>query len=263
MDAHRSPWEGGPDEQLLLRPGARPLSPLDDADGQRLAAHGINPLRAVRATLAAQLPLKTLELGSGAGAEGSLLTVRRRQLLAINSIEQGTRWARFAGRDRNTWPRLARQVHAFLLGLAGSGAFGKGADLQPCEVTCDERLHGEEELAAGIVHCLVALPTPRAGVYRSFLVTHRPDGSSVRRVTTRTLPPGTRFVVDEPVGRGPAVDPSLDETAPRRTLAQELFAPSPEARAPASGVVRPAEATAARRLDQELVARLHGDLAGR
>jgi phage tail sheath protein FI len=231
MDAHRSPWEGGPDEQLLLRPGSRPLSALEDADCQRLSAHGINPLRAVRSTLAAQLPLKTLELGSGAGAEGSLLTVRRRQLLAINSIEQGTRWARFAGRDRNTWPRLARQVHAFLLGLAGSGAFGKGQELQHCEVTCDERLHDESDLAAGAVHCLVSMPTPRAGVHRTFLITHRPEGSNVRRVTTRTLPPGTRFVVDDPAARAPAGDPSLDETAPRRTLAQELFAPSAETRA--------------------------------
>jgi hypothetical protein len=235
---------------------------LDDADCQRLAAHGINPLRAVRSSLAANLPLKTLELGSGAGAEGALLTVRRRQLLAINSIEQGTRWARFAGRDRNTWPRLARQVHAFLLGLAGSGAFGKGHELQPCEAICDERLHHEQDLADGAVHCLVSLPTPRIGEYRSFMVTHRPEGSSVRRVTTRLLPPGTRFHVDEPAPR-PEQDPSLDETAPRRTLAQELFAPTAEPRTSLASALLGPESAATRRFDLELISRLHDDLAGR
>ncbi len=38
MDSHRSPWDGLPDEQILLRPGTRPLHA---ADGRRLPeAHG-------------------------------------------------------------------------------------------------------------------------------------------------------------------------------------------------------------------------------
>ena len=138
MDAHQSPWDGLPDEPLLLRPGTRPLRLLTEAECQRLAAHGINPLHAVRANGAAIAALKTLALGTGCGPEASLLTFRRRQLLALNSVELGTRWARFEGRDRNIWPRLARQVRSFLLGLSASGAFGRGADMQQCEVVCDE-----------------------------------------------------------------------------------------------------------------------------
>ncbi len=49
MDAHRSPWDGLPDEQILLRPGTRPLQLLTDADCQRLTTQGINPLHSVRA----------------------------------------------------------------------------------------------------------------------------------------------------------------------------------------------------------------------
>jgi len=178
-------------------------------------------------------------------------------LLTINSIENGTRWARFEGRDRNTWSRLARQVHAFLLGLAASGAFGKGADMQHCEVVCDERVNTMDDVRSGVVHCLVSLPTPRLGEYRSFMFTHRLEGSTVQAVKPRQLPPGTRFTVHEPP-RSPLAA-SLEDTAPRRTLAQELFAPTPDQRpAASSGALRP-EAATARRLDPDLVARLYGE----
>jgi hypothetical protein len=257
MDSHNSPWDGLPDEQILLRPGTRPLHTLTDVDCQKLTAQGVNPLHAVRASVASTAQLKTLARGTGAGPESSLLTCRRRQLLTINSIERGTRWARFEGRDRNTWPRLARQVHTFLLGLAASGAFGKGADSQHCAVVCDERVNTVDDVRSGVVNCLVSLPTPRIGAHRSFMFTHRLEGSAVRAVQPRQLPPGTRFTVREPPRS--AIDGSLEDTAPRRTLAQVLFAPPPDQRpAVSSGALRP-EAAAARRLDLNLIARLYGE----
>ena len=257
MDSHRSPWDGLPDEQILLRPGTRPLQLLSDVDCQKLTAQGVNPLHAVRASVAGTAQLKTLARGTGAGPESSLLTFRRRQLLTLNCIESGTRWARFEGRDRNTWPRLARQVQTFLLGLAASGAFGKGADAQHCEVVCDERVNTLDDLRNGVVHCLVSLPTPRLGENRSFMLTHRLEGSAVRAVSQRQLPPGTRFTVhDRP--RRVSVG-LLEDNAPRRTLAQELFAPPPDQRpAATSGTLRP-EAAAARRLDLNFIARLYGE----
>jgi hypothetical protein len=257
MDSHRSPWDGLPDEQILLRPGTRPVQLLTDADCQRLTAQGINPLHSVRASVASTAPLKTLARGTGAGPESSLLTFRRRQLLTINSIESGTRWARFEARDRNTWPRLARQVHTFLRGLAASGAFGKGAHLQHCEVVCDERVNTVDDVRNGVVHCLVSLPTPRIGEYRSFMFTHRLEGSAVRAVKSRELPPDTRFTVRE--RPRPGIDDSLEDTAPRRTLAQELFAPMPDQRPAASSDALRPEAAAARRLDLNLIARLYGE----
>ena len=202
-------------------------------------------------------PLKTLARGSGSGPESALLTFRRRQLLTINSIESGTRWARFEGRDRNTWPRLARQVHTFLLGLAASGAFGKGADMQHCEVVCDERVNTIDDLRNGEVHCLVSLPALRSGEFRSFMLTHRLEGSTVRAVKPQQLPPGTRFTIRERTL--PSGDATLEDTAPRRTLAQELFAPVPDQRPAASSDVLRPEAAAARRLDLNLIARLYGE----
>jgi hypothetical protein len=256
MDSHRAPWDGLPDEQILLRPGTRPLRLLTDAECSRLAAQGVNPLHAVRASVAGVAPLKTLARGSGSGTESSLLTFRRRQLLTINSVELGTRWARFEGRDRNTWPRLTRQVRAFLLGLAASGAFGKGAEMQQCEVVCDQRINTADDLAEGVVHCLISLPALRAGEVRSFMLTHRLEGSTVRQVRWRRLPAGTRLTVGEPPS---SLDDSLEDTAPRRTLAQELFASAPDQRPAApSDTLRP-EAAAARRLDLNLIARLYGE----
>jgi uncharacterized protein len=257
MDAHHSPWDGVPDEQILLRPGTRPLQVLADGECQRLIAQGINPLHAMRASVAAQAPLKTLARGSGIGPESSLLTFRRRHLLTLNSIEHGTRWARFEARDRNCWPRLARQVRSFLAGLAASGAFGKGAEPQPCEVVCDERLHTLADLEAGTVNCLVSLPALRPGEYRAYLLTHRRDGSRVRAAQPRELPPGTRFTVGERPLALP--DVASDGIAPRRTLAQELFAPVPEHRAALASEFARAEAAPARRLDLNLVARLYGE----
>ncbi len=257
MDSHRSPWDGLPDEQILLRPGTRPLQLLTETDCQKLTGQGVNPLHAVRASVAGTAQLKTLARGTGAGPESSLLTFRRRQLLTINSIESGTRWARFEGRDRNTWPRLARQVQTFLLGLAASGAFGKGADAQQCDVVCDERVNALEDVRNGVVHCLVSLPTPRPGESRSFMLTHRLEGSTVRVVSPRQLPPGTRFTVREPPR--PRTGGSLEDAAPRRTLAQELFASTPDQRpAVASDTPHP-EAAAARRLDLNFIARLYGE----
>jgi hypothetical protein len=257
MDVHRSPWDGMPDEQLLLRPGTRPLHLLGDAESQKLSAHGINPLQVLRPAGLPAAPMKTLALGTGTGPDSSLLSVRRRQLLVLNSIEQGTRWARFDGRDRLTWPRLARQVRTFLFGLAASGAFGKGPDLQACEVICDERINDDEDLAAGRVHCLVALPATRPGEWRSFMLTHSREGTTLRHVKSRTLPEGTRFTVRDSPWSPRSRDTVQPEAVVRRTLAQELFASPAERPVPLSA--DDAESTAPRRLDPDLIARLYGE----
>jgi phage tail sheath protein FI len=258
MDAHRSPWDGGPDEQILLRPGTRPLHLLSDGDCQKLSGHGINPLHAMRPGGTSLAPLKTLARGTGLGPDSSLLTSRRRQLLVLNSVEQGTRWARFETRDRNTRTRLARQVRTFLLGLAGAGAFGRGAELQTCEVVCDERINTDRDIEAGLVHCLVSLPAARIGEWRSFMITHRLEGTTIRAIKTHVLPDGTRMTVHDTVGRA-RPDPSLEDTQPRRTLAQELFAPPPDQRPAAPSNVLDPEAATARRLDLNLIALLHGE----
>jgi hypothetical protein len=173
-------------------------------------------------------------------------------LLILNSIEIGTRWARFEGRDRSTWSRLERQVRNFLQPLAAAGVFGS-AEGEACTVVCDERIVSPEDLDAGCVNMLVSLRTQRPDEYQSFMITHRPEGSSVRPVRSNRLPADTRMTVPEFDS-----DPSVDDTLPRRTLAQHLFGrhfePRPDSDSTAVRSGQP-EAAAAGSRDLDLVGR--------
>lgn len=239
MDVHRPLWSSGPDEELLLRPGMRAARLLGDAERARLVSHGVNPLQSLRSADPRGAPLRTLAGGTGSGPDSELLTARRRQLLVVNSVELGTRWARFEGRDPGTRPRLERQVRAFLQPLASAGLFGLAAG-DPCRVVCDERINSPEDLAAGRVNLLVSLRSQRPDEYQSFMISHCAEGSSVRPVRSNSLPAGTRLSVA-------AVEAAyaLDETQPRRTLAQHLFGhrdprPGPTSAQPGPGGAEPA-----------------------
>ena len=256
MDEYRPLWQAGTDEEILLRPGTRPARILTEGERSRLVAHGINPLQSLRSADPRGVSLRTLAGGSGSGPDSTLLTARRRQLLIVNSIEHGTRWARFEGSDRNVGAKLLRQVRSFLQPLAATGLFGTAGG-EPCYVVCDERINSADDLAAGCVHLLVALRSQRPDEYQSFMITHRPEGSSVRPVRSNRLPAGSRMTVGEVVS-----EPSLEDTQPRRTLAQQLFGQHLEPRPGSTSTVArfgAAEAAAAGRRDLDLVGRQHLD----
>lgn len=257
MDEQRSPWQAGPDEELLLRPVARPEFVLTEAERRRLAAHGINPLQSLRSASPRPLTLRTLAGGSAGSAEARRLTAQRRSLLLMASLERGTRWAMFESPERSVWQKLQRQVEAFLKPLAASGLFGPAGESGPVEVVCDERINGPDDVAAGRINVLVSLPGGQPGQWRSFMVTQSRSGGRVRPVRTNLLPPGTRMTVDVP--EAPRTG---DDTQRSRTLAQELFGHYSEPR-PAPSVVatdRGTPAAAAGRLDAEAIARIHREL---
>jgi phage tail sheath protein FI len=250
MDVHRPLWSAGPDAEVLLRPGIRPARLLTEGERTRLVAHGVNPLQSLRSADPRGVPLKTLAGGSGASPDSLLLTARRRQLLVINSIEVGTRWARFEGRQHSSWRRLERQVRAFLQPLAAAGLFGLVAEGEPCSVVCDERINAVTDLETGRVNLLVALRTQRPDEYQSFMITHSPEGSTVRPVRSNRLPAPTHMTVPEE-----EYEPALEDTQPRRTLAQHLFGHREPRPGSTSTVARfgQAEAAAAGRRDLDLV----------
>ena len=254
LDERRSPWQSGRDEELLLRPGTRPLLPLGEAERARLVAHGINPLQSLRSTGAAPA-LRTLD---GRSAEGSRLTRRRRSLLVLGSIDRGTRWVVFNAGDRTAWRRLERQVRDFLAPLAAEGLFGQAGVADDCWVVCDERVNPPHEVEAGRVSLLVGLRGARAGEFGTWMITHAPDGSRVRPVRSRLLPAGTRMTVH---GLPPA---SVDAVVPApRTVAQELYGYYRERRpGDGSGAGIPPVAAAAGRRDFEGIAHFHRDLRG-
>ena len=259
LDEQRSPWAAGPDEELLLRLGTRPRRVLTDAERQRLVAHGVNPLQALRAANPRSVPLKTLAGGSAESAEGALLTAQRRRLLLMNSIEIGTRWALFDAPERGVWRKLERQVQSFLQPLADAGMFGPPGEPGAFQVVCDERLNGPDEIAAGHVNLLVSLRTARPGTYWSFVVTHSREGGRLRPVRSVVLPSTARLSVE-------AGDLANAAAAAhrQRTVAQALYGHYREPRPPPSVVVRnstPITAPAGG-LDPETIARIHRELGG-
>jgi hypothetical protein len=260
MDELRSPWEAGPDQEILLRPGARPAHVCTEAERHSLAAHGINALQSLRTASPRALPLKTLAGGTAASADQGLLTPQRRRLLLMGSIERGTRWVVFEAADRGVWQKVERQVQAFLRPLGASGVFGPQPAADDCQVVCDERVNGPEDVAAGRVNILVSVPSGRLGRYQSFLVTHARDGSRVRPARSNLLPVGTRMTVE---GLPAQVPP--DDTQRQRTLAQELFGHYREPRAEPSAVAGSHSPIppAAGRLDPETIARIHRDFGSR
>ncbi len=260
MDEQRSPWEAGPDQEILLRPGSRPAHVCTDAERHSLAAHGINALQSLRTASSRALPLRTLAGGTAASADQALLTPQRRRLLLMGSIERGTRWVVFEAAERKVWQKVERQVQAFLKPLGTSGVFGPQPAADSCQVVCDERVNGPEDVAAGRVNILVSIPSGRLGRYQSFLVTHARDGSRVRPARSHLLPAGTRMTVE-----GLPVDVPADDTQRPRTLAQELFGHYREPRAEPSAVAdgRSPIPPAAGRLDPETIARIHRDFGSR
>jgi len=195
LEEQRPWWQPGADEELLLRPGARPVRMLNDAERARLAMHGINPLQSLRAANPRPLQLRTLARGAAGSTESGWLTARRRWLQLMNSLERGTRWILHDVRDRNSWSRMRGQTESFLKPLADAGLFGEGPAESAFNVICDERLNSEEDLAAGQVHMLVSLRGLRPEEYRSFLITHGGQGSRVRPVRSNVLPAGLRLSI--------------------------------------------------------------------
>lgn len=259
LDEQRSPWAAGLDDELLLRLGTRPRRVLTDAERQRLVAHGVNPLQALRAANPRSLPLKTLAGGSAESAEGALLTAQRRRLLLMNSIEIGTRWALFDAPERGVWRKLERQVQSFLQPFADAGLFGPPGEPGAFQVVCDERLNGPEEIAAGHVNLLISLRTARPGTYWSFVVTHAREGGRLRPVRSVMLPSTARLNVEaEDVANAAA------EAQRQRTVAQALYGYYREPRPPPSVVVRNSTPIAAPAggLDPETIARIHRELGG-
>jgi hypothetical protein len=256
LDVHRSPWQPGDDDELLLRQTARPQFTLTESERARLAAHGLNPLQSLRSASPRAVALKTLAGGAASSPSGRLLTAQRRNLLLMASIERGTRWAVFERSDRAVWNRLERQVQSFLRSLQATGLFGPKEDAGTFfEVICDERVNAPADVAAGRISLLVSWRAAQPGPWRSFLVSHSRSGSSARPARPMRLPPGTRMSVsDEPA-------PGLEDTQRQQTLAQALFARYNEPR-PADSLAatdRGAPAAPAGRLDAETIARIHRD----
>jgi hypothetical protein len=170
----------------LLRASAKIVCEVGAGDRWLLMAHGVNVLQSVRSPTGQRPALRTLACGASASPDGSYLAQRRFALFVISAIERGTRWCAVAAGDPTVWPRVTRQIVAFLDELRGAGAFSSVPGDQAFVVICDERINnplGEPRA----VNILVQFAATHAGDYHSFMITHSVRGATVRAVVVNRL----------------------------------------------------------------------------
>ena len=201
LDRQEPAWGPHHDQEAALRPGLRPLVPIDDAARARLATAGINVLQAVRPK--AMHGARTLAGLQGSDHDWCFLATKRFALLLANSIERGTRWCLFHRGSALLWTRLERQVAEFLADLEAEGRLPAAAGAAAWFVVCDERLNSPGAPGANL---LFAFLGRRAGRYHAFMVSHGPGVSTVRPATLNRL---------FPLGRpDPALTLDFDTTMP-------------------------------------------------
>lgn len=160
-------------EDAVLRPGYRPACLVTEDRRIRLAARGVNTLRASRAVLASSLAPRTLVAGSSGPAEWQYLAPRRLALLILGSIERGTHWVVLTRPQREVRAQAQAQVEAFFDRLHADGAFGARPSRESYFVRCEEG--ADFQITVGFV-------AARAGEFRVFRIMHSFAGSSVTPV---------------------------------------------------------------------------------
>ncbi len=191
-------WASVDGGSASMRAGLRLAASVNERDRIRLAQAGVNVLGSARPDRSHPLAWRTLTVEAGVKPHWRSLRERRFALFVMSSIERGTRWVVFERQGPALWQRLRAQVTAFFEGLAAEGAFAGRAARQSYFVICDGRLNEalnggrsagrggqvQEAAASGTRHLLLfGIATSRPGEFQTCLVTHRPDGSSVRTVS--------------------------------------------------------------------------------
>jgi phage tail sheath protein FI len=184
-------WAGVDGESAPMRAGLRLALSVNDLDRIRLAHAGVNVLGAARPAARHRPPWRTLTAEAGVKAQWRSLSERRFALFVMRSIERGTRWVVFERQGPALWQRLRAQVTAFFEALATEGAFAGRTARQSYFVICDGRLNEgldgqlpEAVPASAARHLLLfGFAATRPGEFQTCLVTHRPDGSTVRPVS--------------------------------------------------------------------------------
>jgi Bacteriophage tail sheath protein len=180
---HWPVWTGACGDEAIVRPGLKLACAVDDDQRCRLAAAGVNTVQTVRRP-GRDVPRAATLAGPGAGAaDWRSLAARRLALLAVNSIERGTRWVVFEPNEPSSWRRAEAQLREFLATLEARGAFADRAPGDRWFAVCDERINRDRQREQGIVSLLFGIPGSGPGRFHAWLVSHRAGGSRVQTVS--------------------------------------------------------------------------------
>lgn len=184
-------WSPVESDEILLRPSLRPATSVTDLDRIRLVQAGVNLLQPARGSSRVPVSLRTRIPEAGVKSDWRYLAARRFALFVTASIERGTRWVVFEHAGPQLWSRACSQVIEFFEALENEGAFVGATAQENYFVICDERLNDAEFVAAGRFQLLFGFAASRPSDFQTFLVTHAPNGSSVRAASVNryALPP--------------------------------------------------------------------------
>jgi phage tail sheath protein FI len=180
-------WAATESEESFLRPGLRPAAVVSDVERVRLSQAGVNTLVSSRSNVRQGLSPRTLAAGGVGASDWKYLAARRLALFVASSIEQGTRWVLMEPNIPSTWERARSLVDAFLEALAEQGAFAGAAPDQSHFAIADDRVNREQTVAEGKCNLLYGFATSKPGEFDTWMVTHHPGSSRVRRVSVNRL----------------------------------------------------------------------------
>lgn len=123
---------------------------VTDVDGSRLHPLGVNCIRTFPGTGPVVWGARTTDAG-----EWKYLTVRRTALFVEESLDRGTRWARFEPNDEPLWARIRAEAGAFLNHLFRRGAFAGTTPPDAWFVRCDRETTTRDDVDRGVVNILV------------------------------------------------------------------------------------------------------------
>ncbi len=154
-DVTRGVWKSPAGVEATLE-GAVDLDlALSDHDNGRLNSLGVNCLRSFRGTGPVVWGARTTS------PEWRYLAVLRTALFLQESIDRGTRWARFEPNDEVLWGRIRDDVTAFLGDLLRRGALAGTTPRDAYLVKCDAGTTTQDDVDRGVVNVVVGFAPVR------------------------------------------------------------------------------------------------------
>jgi phage tail sheath protein FI len=180
-------WGPAKPDDAILRPGYRLGCLIPEDKRRRLAALGLNTVRAVRSAGRTGLQPRTLAAGSAGTVDWQRLAARRLALFIVNSIERGTRWVVLGKPHAEVAELATAQLREFFEWLHAAGAFGARPLEESYFVVCDRRVNPVDDTVANAFQMLIGFASDRRGEFHSFRISHSVAGSSVTAVSLNRL----------------------------------------------------------------------------
>ncbi len=175
-DRRLGPWQPFTDDDTRFSRRLAPAVEVDAEAAGRLLREGFNVIAAPRAGRTALTGAVTLARNSQLHSHYASLPVRRLCLAMTAAIERATRWSVFEADTPRRAARVHAQVHAYLAGLAQSGAFADDRFTVHCDTGRQQR---------GVTILLTFQP---AGADEALTLSLHQDAAGCR-VTSSAFPP--------------------------------------------------------------------------